>query len=324
MNCISILSLSLLLSTAYTSSLLAWGDSGHTAIWEVAQSRLTPKAKQWVDATLAGDKLDMTPIWLDRVRDVAKGKGGPLAEDADAKAFNAKFKYNATWHYVDLPLGAKSYAEAKEFHGYDNVVTQINACIQTLQGKADKMDARTALRVLTHLVGDIHQPMHCAAGFFDVSNPASPVLHTDPALCLPLEKDKCGDAGGNLLFFGQGSFDQLHAYWDMDAVQRVAVVGKLAPVLEKNVSAVNATVAGGLEDWAAHWATDTLAQAVKAYAGLKFGACTLSTDGGKRGKFTRIEVTLPAGYDALSKAIATEQMTKAAIRLADVINAICQ
>ena len=304
------------------SSLFAWGDDGHNAIWSVAQSRLSPVAKHRVDAILKGDKLEMTAVWMDRARDAAKGKGGPLAEDADAAAFNIEFKYNSTWHYVDLPLGARSYEEVKEFHGHDNVVTQITAAIKVLQGKLKVMDERTALRVLVHLVGDIHQPMHCGSGFFDISDLKKPVLHTDPVKCLPLEKERAGDMGGNLLFFGPDPFDQLHGYWDVDVPKRVGLLASLADVLTQHIPSVKADTPGTLHEWSAQWAGESVKVAAKAYTKLTFGACTPAAEGGKGGKFERIEISLPADYAEFSKAVGTEQMTKAAIRLADVLNTI--
>ena len=109
-----------------------WGDESHQAIWALTQTRLSPEARAAMDAVLAGDKLEMTPVWMDRVRDIAKGRTGLLSGDADAVAFNEKFPQNATWHYVDLPLGAESFATVPEFHGAENIVSQINLGLQVL------------------------------------------------------------------------------------------------------------------------------------------------------------------------------------------------
>lgn len=313
---------SLALLAVPSSQLLGWGDDGHKAIWDLAQSRLTPEAKKRVDAILGGDRLEMTSVWMDRVRDVAKGKGGELEGDPDAIAFNTNFKYNATWHYVDLPLGAKSYEEARAFHGYDNVVKQIVFTMKILEGKASDMDQKTALRVLVHLVGDIHQPMHCSSGFFDITDMQKPVLKTDPAECLELDKKKCGDQGGNLVFFGPDKFDQLHSYWDSDTVKRAGLLIDLKVVLGRFIDLVDAKTPGQPEDWPAYWATESVKLAAKAYEGLEFGPASPPTDQGAKGPIGRIEVKLPANYAEFSKRAAAEQMTKAAIRLADVLNAI--
>ncbi len=303
-------------------SLFAWGDDGHNAIWEVAQSRLTPAAKAAVDKILAGDKPELTAVWMDRARDAARGKGGDLEKDAEAEAFNAKFKYNASWHYVDLPLGADSYEAAPDFHPYDSVVTMIRETMAVLEGQSQRLDQRTALRVIVHLIGDIHQPLHCASGFYDITDLQHPVLHKDVASCLPLDKSKCGDQGGNLIFFGPGTYDQLHAYWDIDAVKRVTLLQKPAEAVRKHLEAVDASTPGHMHDWPLRWAGESVKLAARAYEGIQFGACTPNTDPKKSGKISRIEIKLPDGYDDRSKVITSDQLAKAAIRLADVLNAI--
>lgn len=298
----------------------AWADEGHTAIWEVAQSLLTPKAKQQVDATLAGDKLDITATWLDRVRDAAKGQG-PLASDPQTQAFLKAFPFNATWHYVDMPLDTTSYASAQGFTTRDDVVQQINLCITVLEGKSDKFDPRTALRVLTHLVGDIHQPMHCSSGFYDVTDVQHPVLETDPAKCLPLKKLKLEDRGGNQLFFGTEKYDQMHALWDFELVKRLVVLGSLPKVLKDALPKIPTTTPGDHHHWAEHWAGESIALAKAAYAGIEFGRCTLNSTG-KGPKIERIEIKLPADYVDKQKSVAGTQMVKAAARMAALLNAI--
>ena len=315
----------LLVATAISltaSQAFGWGEDGHKAIWEVAQQRLTPAAKTRVDSILANDKLELTSVWLDLVRDVGKGKGGPLETDAEAIALNQQFKYNATWHYVNLPLAAKSYDSAPEFHGIDNIVTQIRVANEVLAGKSNAMAQKAALRVLVHLVGDIHQPLHCSAGFFDISDKSQPLLCTEPSKCKILADQKCGDQGGNLLFFGPEKYDQLHAYWDSDAVYRVAPVGGLAHHLQKLAPTVKATTEGQPDTWPAQWASESVQIAAKAYEGLKFGRCSPPVDGKGLGPIGRIEVTLPPRYGDYSKKVAADQLTKAAMRLAFLLNGL--
>lgn len=289
-------------------------------MWEVAQSLLTPQAKQRVDAALAGDKLDMTAVWLDRVRDVGKNEG-PLVGDAEAAAFIKAFPFHFTWHYVDMSLDVKSYQEATGFTTRDDIVQQINLCIECLEGKSTKLDARAALRVLVHLVGDIHQPMHCASGFYDVTDPQHPVLRTDPAACLPLKQEKLEDRGANQLFFGPEKYDQMHALWDFELVKRLAGLKNLTKLLQDALPKINTSTPGDLHAWAEHWAGESVALAKEAYAGIEFGSCTLNNTG-KGPKIERIEVKLPADYTDKQKTVAGTQLVKAAARMAAVLNAI--
>lgn len=305
---------------AIPASAFSWADEGHTAIWEAAQSLLTPQAKQQVDAVLAGDKPDMTAVWLDRARDAGKNEG-PLVGDQETTDFIQAFPFHFTWHYVDMPLGVRSYAEADEFTGRDDVVQQIKRCIECLEGKSTKLHRRTALRVLVHLIGDIHQPMHCSSGFFDISDPLHPVLRTDPASCLPLKKEKLEDRGANQLFYGPEKYDQMHALWDFELVKRLAGLKSLTKLLQDALPKIDSTTPGDLHAWAEHWAGESVALAKAAYTGIEFGACTLNTTG-KGPKIERIEIKLPAGYIDRQKTVAGTQMVKAAARTAAVLNAI--
>ncbi len=305
---------------ALPTSGYSWADQGHAAIWEVAQSLLTPQAKQHVDATLAGDKLEMTAVWLDRVRDVGKNEG-PLVGDAEAAAFIKAFPFHFTWHYVDMPLDTTSYAAAQGFTTRDDIVQQINHCIAVLEGKSSVFDARTALRVLVHLVGDIHQPMHCSSGFFDVTDPQHPVLQTAHDKCLPLKKEKLEDRGGNQLFFGPEKYDQMHALWDFELVKKLVVLGSLSKILKDALPKINTTTPGDVHTWAEQWAGESVALAKAAYAGIEFGPCTLNTTD-KGPKITRIEIKLPAGYADKQKSVVGTQMVKAAARMAAVLNAL--
>jgi hypothetical protein len=80
------------------------------------------------------------------------------------------------------------------------------------------MSKRIALRVLIHLVGDIHQPLHCGTGYYDVRNLARPKLISRPSEAARFRNTE--DRGGNQLFYGTGKFDELHAYWDSVCVYR--------------------------------------------------------------------------------------------------------
>ncbi len=304
------------------SAASGWGDDGHNAIWKLAQERLTPEAKAKVEAILAGDKVEMTAVWMDRARDVAKKKGGPLKNDAEAKDFNTRFPENATWHYIDMPMGQPSYAATKAFHDKENIVTQIGMTMGVLAGRVNGMDKRTALRVLVHLVGDIHQPLHCASGYFDISNPERAVLHTDMDGAYKLFQGKSGDLGGNLLFFGPGGFDNLHGFWDVEVVNRLHVLVDLSDVLRQRIPNTKAETPGPATAWPAAWADETGMLTMKVYEGITFGKITPKKDPKKRGAFDRIDITLPENYLEFAKGAAAEQMTKAAVRMADLLNGL--
>ena len=86
-----------------------------------------------------------------------------------------------TWHYINYPIvrkdskvdAAKHEPPAKQ----ENVVNQLAVCLEKI-GKGTDEEKAVYLTWLFHLVGDIHQPLHCTAVFS--------------------ERFPYGDKGGNL------------------------------------------------------------------------------------------------------------------------------
>lgn len=322
-----------LLFSGFRQEAQAWGNQGHTAMWQLAQSMLTPAAKAKLATLLEGEELDEASVWLDVVRASARakkeGKKDPLANDADAQDLNTRFPTNEVWHYVDMPLGATSYATAKGFTAPDDIVQQIAHAIRVLQGQDKDMSERVAVRVLAHLVGDIHQPLHCASGFYDLSDLSKPRLITDPVAALPLKQAKIEDRGGNQIKVGKVNLMSLHLIFDVIYLKALAGGSEdpdaLLPKLEAMAKTVDASTPGHVLTWAEHWATESLRLTGQAYAPLKFGECMLRTDAAEieeKGKIDTIRITTPPNYEATQSAMLESQLAKAGVRLAAVLNGV--
>ena len=245
-------------------SLHAWSSLGHSTIAAIAEKHLSSATQSHIAAILAaGHDSDLPSIanWADNVRAAAAGHG-PLNDDPEARAFNAKFPTNALWHFVDLPLGTNDYREFPGFTSVNDVVHAIKRCIAVLENGTNTADDFTkpqALRLLVHFVGDIHQPLHCGTGFYDLSDLGHPVLITDPKQC----RGKPNDRGGNDLFFGNDPNQELHALWDdslVFAIRNSADYRSLADWLESNQSASPTTA--DYHTWAEQWAIDSVRQGV--------------------------------------------------------------
>jgi S1/P1 Nuclease len=296
----------------------AWGPLGHSTIAAVAEKHLSPDARAHIANILAqSHDADLPAIanWADDIRAAASGRG-PLSDDAEARAFNAKFPTNALWHFVDLPLGATDYREVSSFASVNDVVHAIKRCVAVLERADSRPDDFTkpqALRLLVHFVGDIHQPLHCGTGFYDLSDLSHPVLITDPHLCL----GKPNDRGGNDLFFGTDSNQELHALWDQDmvfAIRNSDDYRALANWLDSNQSV--SQTKGDYHNWPEQWAIDSVQQAEKAYHHIEFAAASID------GHRLRIMVHLPTAYIDTNRGIAGEQLLKAGLHLAQLLNAI--
>ncbi len=195
----------------------AWNDGGHMLVAQIAMNRLAkldPAAWAQVNAILkdlpnpAHPAVPYTAVtvacWMDDVR---------------------KTEFDEpSWHYVDVPCGGKVEKAEKP-----NALTAIEKCVAVLRQPATTTAARRerALARLIHVVGDVHQPLHCleelkGGNLFPIAG--------IPDLFLALDRD-----GRDTRDSGQpGVYQKLHAYWDGayrydrvgNAIQKVYDLGR--------------------------------------------------------------------------------------------------
>jgi hypothetical protein len=296
---------------------MAYGSEGHRAIGEAARTLLNARAKAHIAQILGSDDLAAVSTWADDVRAASRGYG-PLVDNAEAARFNAEFPGNAGWHFADIPLGESDYTDNDPFSKSMDVVHVINLCIRSLEGDSSALKGATrnqALDLLVHFVGDVHQPLHVGEGFYRLDDPNSPILIQDPHQATGLPDDR----GGNALYFTRSK--ELHAMWDTDLVADACGSTDshvLARAVEADVARHRVKTPGDYHRWAEAWASDSLAAARGAYAGITFGPATVE----KRGRIRRIEITLPPDYEKEQSKTVLRELSKAAWRLADLLNAI--
>ncbi|WP_184545934.1 S1/P1 nuclease [Mucilaginibacter sp. FT3.2] len=156
---------------------MAWGTLGHRICGQVADSYLTPKARKAIEAILGNESIAITSNWADFI------KSDP--------AYN--YLYN--WHFIDLDK-AYTYPELQAYLKADTATdayTKLNFLIANLKNPATtKANKLLYLRMLIHIVEDVHQPLHTG--------------HT-------------ADKGGNdvkVQWFGKDS--NLHSVWDSQLI----------------------------------------------------------------------------------------------------------
>ncbi len=299
----------------WASSALAHGKLGHEAVAAVAEGLLEPGTKAAVQKILGNDDLVAIAVWADEVKE-AKRHQGPLADDKEAKAFNEAFPENSFWHFVDLPLDADGYKDNDRFASSEDIVHIINECVRVLEGgPKPRFTQAQALKLLVHLVGDLHQPLHVGAGFYDLSK-QPPKLLTSPDAAWQHEHDK----GGNDLRFGDGRYDQLHSYWDVALVEKVAHIDryqKLAERLRPAATDVRPT-SGDYHEWAERWAGESVAEAKHAYEKITFLKAELTPEG----KIKVIHIKLPDGYEESQVGRMEKLLVRASAHLAQLLNRI--
>ena len=124
---------------------MAWGAEGHRVVGQIADSYLSKKAKKEVYKILGTESVAMSSNWADFI------KSDP--------AYN--YLYN--WHFINFK-GGLTTAQVQAYLDTDTATdayTKINFLAAQLKNKDLLQDNKQLyLRVLIHLVGDIHQPMH--------------------------------------------------------------------------------------------------------------------------------------------------------------------
>lgn len=140
-------------------TLSAWWDAGHMAVAEIAYEDLLPEVKEKVDAYLESVSKSF-PNYSDFVT------ASLWADDIVHDGINAFHE----WHGKAIPYDPQNILSPEEhqrilakFEG-QNIVWAISECLETLENpKATTWAKGFMLRMLIHIVADIHQPCHCVS-----------------------------------------------------------------------------------------------------------------------------------------------------------------
>ena len=123
----------------------AWGLLGHRIVGEIADTYLTKKARNEVYSILGNESIAMSSNWADFIKS------------------NPAYNYLYNWHFINLDGGLTE----EQFNNYlvsDTAVdayTKINFLVAELKNRQLEAETkRLYLKLLIHIVGDIHQPLH--------------------------------------------------------------------------------------------------------------------------------------------------------------------
>lgn len=157
------------------SSAFSWGPNGHRIVGEIAFRHLNDEAKNNINKILGNESLAMVGTYMDFIRS------------------NDQYKHMGPWHYCTIP-DDKTYDEAGTPDQGDVIVTIERLLKELASKKFTDEDELFAIKMLVHLIGDLHQPLHVGNG---------------------------EDRGGNTVrveFFWESS--NLHRVWDEGIIEQ--------------------------------------------------------------------------------------------------------
>ena len=250
----------------------------------IAQSLLNERAAREVAWLLANDRLaDRTPSGRATLGEVAS-----WADEIRDQPWSRKY---SAWHYDNAPLCEEAPREKVCPRG-NCASGRLEQQLEILKDRArPRRDRNEALKWVVHLAGDIHQPLHAADNH---------------------------DRGGNtvaVVFFGQtegrrGELN-LHTIWDEQLVERlVAARGGEAAIVSAPIAAGERTAwaAGSIGDWMLE--SKALARTT-VYGGIPGFRCDSQPVQ---------PVQIGAGYYAVAAPVIEQQIRKAGVRLAALLN----
>ena len=266
-----------------------YGPRGHQLVGAIADKRLSQDqamAKK-VRKLLDGLTLQRVSTMPDEIKSWHCGDqpSGPNRINRELQAFvnaNCSHPSHSEFHYTDVPVvGTEKYADGEVGRVEFDIVKMIPFCIRVLKGEVPETNERAitksiAVILLTHYMGDIHQPLHVGAEYFDSTG--SPFEPTTQNIGF-------ADQGGNkltLFTFINGqrkSAGKFHGYWDGQTVENAFGTQTNAKVAQRlgTKKPQDWELSGDVETWAEQLANDILPTAREAHARLQYKSIQFQT-----------------------------------------------
>jgi hypothetical protein len=252
---------------------VAWGSKGHRIIGLIARELLSPETSAEIESIMGSADLATFGLYLDDNKDL----------------LDVEIPGSRAWHYDNIPIcGTKPKSQycPNGSCASTQIVRHQHILADAHESKARK---QFAIWVLTHLIGDIHQPLHAAD-----------------------DHDRGWNAIQVGLPWGRRNAN-LHGAWDTDFIEHALGGKNEKPVahelLLRFASRKTDWQTGTVQAW-----LDESHQLAKTIAYGKIAGFTCNAD------LTRMRIPLGQNYADEATTVVEEQLAKAGYRLAHVLN----
>lgn len=172
MKRITSLALALLTSLVLAQSAAAWGQLGHYVVGYLAQKQMKKSSLKKVNSVLGPMSIGRSGTWMDEIKS------------------DKTYDYLYSWHFLTSDHGEFDAAIQEKGGNAYEAINQLKAELKS--GNLSPEEESQKLKMLIHIVEDIHQPLHVGTG---------------------------KDRGGNdekVEYFGKNS--NLHSVWDTELI----------------------------------------------------------------------------------------------------------
>jgi len=310
-----LLSLALFLLALTPVSVHAWGCEGHQIVALIAMKHLQPQVASQINAILAASPVAST------LRHFCRTSGLPPMVEVASWPDDVRSEQPDTGslHYINIPLSAtRDKYDINEACKQGCIVDAITKYTQQLKTSGDPKARADALRFLIHFLGDIHQPLHDETNGDEGGN------------CVPVEFE--GEQPRVTNAQKEEYFPNLHSVWDTGIPQSMLASHDMT--VEEFADFLDFRFRPRLQRWnsgqAADWAWEGHDLAFSAYRSLPANlprdlnqqATSCSDNNHLAKRLGDLQIVLGERYDNVSHPIVEEQLTKAGIRLAALLNAV--
>ena len=272
---------------------LCYGPRGHGLVGAIADQRLSKNAaiKTKINQLLDGLTLQRVATIPDEIKALDHNPNGfhlpgHKALEDQLRAFVAAnpstgHPSHHDFHFTDVPVfGNEQYSPGDIGRSQFDIVHMIPFCIRVLRGEEPENNPRAitkpvALILLVHYLGDIHQPLHVGAEYFDAQgNPF------DPSTANP----GFADQGGNKLTLftlvagKPKSAGVFHSYWDGQTVQNAFGTANDLTIAKRlaRTEPTDWKLSGTVDTWAEQMANEIIPVARQAHTKLAFTNITIT------------------------------------------------